>query len=288
MPKKLAKNKRFQVPYLGFGLGLRGPHYQELLAGVEDVQWLEIISENFMLDGGKANATLEKFRGKYPLVAHGVSLSIGNANELDDAYISRLKALTDHLDVPWFSDHICWTGRHGKNMHNLLPLPYTTAVADFIAEKIKRLQDAIGKPFLLENVSSYVEYTSSDMTEWDFLAYLSEKADCGLLLDVNNVYVSSRNHQFDPMTFMKALPADRVIQYHIAGHTDKGNYIVDTHDHDVCEDVWHLLEKTVPLFGDVSLMIERDDHIPPLSTVLAELNTAKEIYNRAQSHVATT
>lgn len=278
MQKRMVRNKCFQVPYLGFGLGLRSPHYEELLVGVDAVEWLEIISENFMLDGGKFHRYLDRFSQRYPLIAHGVSLSVGNAEDFDDDYIKRLKSLTDALDCPWFSDHICWTGRHGSNMHNLLPLPYSKRIADFIAEKIQRLQQAIGRPFLLENVSSYVEYTNSEMTEWDFLAYLSEKADCGLLLDVNNVYVSSRNHQFDPMTFMKALPPERVIQYHIAGHTDKETHIVDTHDQDVCEDVWDLFEKTVPLFGDVSLIIERDDHIPPLSHLLKELDRAREIY----------
>ena len=170
-------------------------------------------------------------------------MSIGITEELNFNYLKKLKSLIEKCNPPWFSDHVCWTGHNGHHMHNLLPLPFTEEVADYIVAKIKVVQDYMERPFLLENVSSYMEFTNATMTEWDFLSYIAENANCGLLLDVNNVYVSSKNHEFDPMTFLKNLPKERVIQYHIAGHTNKGSYLMDTHDHDICDDVWALFEK---------------------------------------------
>lgn len=280
--KERPVKKRFDLPYLGFGLGLRPPHYQQLLEPRSDVDWLEIISENFLLDGGRAHYFLDQFMERYTLIPHGVSMSVGNAEDLNPDYLKKLKKLIARIDPPWFSDHICWAGHEGQHMHNLLPLPYTTEVADYVAEKIRMVQDMMERPFLLENVSSYVEFTQSDMPEWEFLSHVAEKADCGLLLDVNNVFVSSRNHHFDPMTFIRSLPADRVIQYHIAGHLDKGRYILDTHGQSVRDEVWQLFEQTAPLFGDVSLIIERDEDIPPLEDVLEELAYARKIYRKSQ------
>ncbi len=271
--------KRFDVPYLGFGLGLRTTHYRDFLnSKPENVDWLEIISETFLLDGGRPLHYLEQFKEKYRLVPHGVSLSIGSVDPLDWNYLERLKKLIQKINAPWFSDHICWTKVHGKNMHNLMPLPYTDEVVNFIADKIRAVQDFMGIPFIFENVSSYIEFSSSQMPEWEFVAKLAEKADCGILLDVNNVFVSSFNHSFDPMTYMKHMPADRVLQYHIAGHKDKGDYILDTHDHDIRDEVWDLYTKTAPLFQDVSLLLERDDHIPPLKDLLKELDYARKIH----------
>jgi uncharacterized protein (UPF0276 family) len=275
--KREASHKRFKVPYLGFGAGLRPVHFSDFLETKPQVDWLEVISENFMVDGGRPFYFLDQIRELYSMVPHGVSLSIGSADPLDWDYLNRLKALVKRLDPPWFSDHLCWTGVHGKNLHNLMPLPYTSEVADYIGERARIIQEFMEIPFLLENVSSYMEFKESTMTEWDFLTRIVEKADCGILLDINNVYVSSFNHQFDPMTFLKGIPADRVIQYHIAGHNDKGHYILDTHDHEVRDEVWALYQQAAPMFGDVSLMLERDDDIPPLEEMLKELDYAKAI-----------
>ena len=270
--------KRFDLPYLGFGIGLRPTHYHELLKTPIQVDWLEIISENFLLEGGLSLHYLDIFQEKYRMVPHGVSLSIGSSSPLNKGYLLRLKQLVDKLDTPWFSDHLCWGNHKGKQYHNLMPLPYTPEVVEYVAQRIRMVQDFIEKPFLLENVSSYIEFTDSQMPEWEFLANIVQKADCGILLDINNVYVSSRNHDFDPMTYLSAIPADRVVQYHIAGHDDKGTYVLDSHDHPVRDEVWALYQKAIPLFGDVSLMIERDDHIPPLNELLKELDYAKSLH----------
>ena len=276
----MAIKKRFDVPFLGFGLGLRAPHYEELLSSSGQVDWLEIISENYMLDGGQGPHTLAPFKEKYTVIPHGVSLSLGSADALDKPHLKRLKALLSYLNPPWFSDHLCWAGVGGAHMHNLLPLPYTQETVEYVAKKIAIIQDTMGIPFLIENLSSYVEFQESEMTEWEFIKAIAETADCGILLDVNNIYVSSRNHHFDPMDYVRGIPANRVIQYHIAGHQDHGTYVLDSHDHPVRDEVWDLFAKTVPLMGDVSVMIERDDHIPPLSELLEELNHAKAIYTK--------
>lgn len=274
----LSMQKRFSVPYLGFGIGLRSPHYQDLLHTDPPVDFLEIISETFMLPGGHSLYMLDQFREKYRIVPHGVSLSVGASDPLDWDYLRRLKLLVKRINAPWFSDHLCWSQEGGAHMHNLLPLMYTDEVASFVAEKIRIVQDFMEIPFLIENVSSYVEFQASQMQEWEFIANVAEAADCGFLLDINNVYVSARNHGFDPMTYLRYLPPERVIQYHIAGHDDRGDYILDTHDHPVREDVWSLYRCAVSLFGDVSLMLERDDNIPPLSELIEELAHARRVH----------
>ncbi len=261
---------------------MRAPHYPDLLQPNAGVSWLEVISENFMLDGTQSVHRLDPFLERYPIIPHGVSLSLGSVDALDKSYLKTLKKVINYLNPPWFSDHLCWAGYGGAHLHNLLPLPYTADIAAYVADKIRYVQDEIGRPFLIENVSSYVEYLDSQMPEWEFYAMVAEKADCGLLLDVNNVYVSARNHQFDPMTYITALPQDRVVQYHIAGHLDKGTFVLDSHDHPVRDEVWALFAQTVPLFGDVSLMIERDDHIPPFAELKAEMDHAQEIYTQAK------
>lgn len=275
--------KRFNLPYLGFGIGLRPQHYQDLLHHPIQVDWLEIISENFLLDGGLSLHYLDLFKDHYTLVPHGVSLSIGSTSELSESYLKKLKALVEKLQAPWFSDHLCWGNHKGKNFHNLMPLPYTPEVINYVADRIKQVQNFIGKPFLLENVSSYIEFTESKLPEWDFIAQIAEKADCGILLDINNVYVSSRNHNFDPLIYLKNIPSERVIQYHMAGHDDKGTYVLDSHDHPVRDEVWALYQQAIPLFGEVSFMIERDDHIPPLNELLAEVEYAKQLYAKTKS-----
>ena len=277
---KKSVKKIYNLPYLGFGIGLRTVHFEEILKKYPQIDWLEIISENFMLEDGKPIYFLEAFAERYPLIPHGVSMAIGSVDPLDRDYLKKLKKLLQRIHPPWFSDHLCWCQYSGKHMYNLLPVPYTKASAKLIAEKVKVLQEEIGIPFLLENVSSYVEFQSSEMPEWEFLSQVAEKADCGILLDVNNVFVSSYNHGFDPVTYLENVPPERVIQFHIAGHLDKKTYLLDTHDHPIRKEVWDLYQKAIPLFGDVSLLLERDDHIPPLPTLLKELNEAKEYHEQ--------
>ncbi|HEY4128842.1 MAG TPA: DUF692 domain-containing protein [Gammaproteobacteria bacterium] len=264
-------------PYLGFGLGLRPDHYEAILAEQPAIDWLEILSENYMVDGGKPLHYLDQFRARYPLVMHGVSLSIGSSDPLDRDYLDRLKALADRVQPRWISDHLCWTGMAGKNLHDLMPLPYTEEAVQHVAARVRQVQECLGRQMLLENVSSYVTYTQSAMSEWEFLGAVCEAADCLILLDINNIYVSSHNHGFDPMDYLRGVPASRVCQFHLAGHTHNGNIIVDTHDQPVIRDVWDLYADAVRLLGPVSTMIERDANIPPLSVLMAELDKARRI-----------
>ena len=264
-------------PFLGFGLGLRPDHYEDIVEHRPQVDWFEVISENYMVPGGKPLRWLDEVRETYPLVMHGVSLSIGSVDPLDADYLAQLKALADRIEPHWFSDHLCWTGVDHVNMHDLLPLPYTEEALAYVGDRIKQVQDHVGRRFLIENVSSYVTYNESSLSEWDFLTAVAEHADCGILLDINNIFVSSFNHGFDPKTYVDAIPVERVYQYHLAGHTHHGTHIVDTHDHPVVEDVWSLFRYAAERFGPVSTMIERDDHIPPLADLLEELERAKSI-----------
>jgi uncharacterized protein (UPF0276 family) len=276
----------------GFGLGLRPTHYAALAehAAVPDrrVDWLEIISENYMGVGGRPRRHLLQLRAHYPMVMHGVSLSIGSTAPLDLDYLKALKALVREIEPAWISDHLCWTGIAGRNMHDLLPLPFTQEALDHVAGRVAAVQDELGQPILLENTSSYVTYVDSAMPEWDFIAELARRTGCGLLLDVNNVYVNSVNHGFDPTTFINAIPPALVRQIHLAGHEDHGTHIIDTHDHDVAPAVWQLYATAVQRFGPVPTMIERDDHIPPLPDLLAELDQARLVAAtaRQQARVA--
>lgn len=264
----------------GFGLGLRPEHYGEFLAGPQPVDWLEIISENYMVPGGKPLAMLDRIRADYPVVMHGVSLSIGSAEPLEMGYLRELKALAERVEPLWISDHLCWTGINAHNTHDLLPLPYDAPALDCVVGNIGRVQDCLGRRILIENPSSYVTFRSSDRSEWDFLSEMAARADCLLLLDVNNIYVSARNHGFDPQDYLAGLPADRIQQIHLAGHSDMGDYVIDTHDADVCDAVWDLYGDAVRMFGPVATMIERDDHIPPLADVIAELDRARALAAR--------
>ena len=229
---------------------------------------------------------LDRIRRDYPMALHGVSLSIGTTAPLDTAYLDELKALADRVQPLWVSDHLCFTGLGGLNMHDLLPLPYTEEALDHVAERVKRVQDHLGRRLVLENVSSYVTYAASEMTEWDFIAALSQRADCDILLDVNNVYVSAFNHEFDALAFLRAMPRARVRQFHLAGHTHKGSHIIDTHDHPIVPDVWDLYAEAVKLFPGVPTMIERDADIPPYAELLAELDQARGIAARVARQVA--
>jgi uncharacterized protein (UPF0276 family) len=272
---------RKTAPSPGFGLGLRPDHYPDFLRGPQPVDWLEIISENYMVPGGKPLAMLDAIRADYPMVMHGVSLSIGSDEPLDMDYLAALKALESRVEPLWISDHLCWTGINAHNTHDLLPLPYDAPALDCVVENIGRVQDYLGRRILIENPSSYVTFRSSDRSEWDFLAEMAERADCLLLLDVNNIYVSARNHGFDPEDYLAGLPADRIQQMHLAGHSDMGDHVIDTHDTDVCDAVWDLYASAIRRFGSVATMIERDDAIPPLADVLAELDCARALSARA-------
>ena len=274
-------------PFLGYGLGLRPQHYAEILDRPEDepaprVDWFEIISENYMAAGGRPRANLERVAERYPIVMHGVSLNIGSVDPLDEDYLDGLKELADRVKPAWFSDHLCWTGVDGVNLHDLLPLPYTEEALDHVATRISQVQDRVGRRFAIENASTYVTYASSEMTEWEFLAELSRRADCDLLLDVNNIYVSGFNHEFEPMDFIRALPKERVIQIHLAGHEHNETHIIDTHDAPVVDAVWELYGDAIAYLGPVTTMIERDAAIPPLGDLEAELDAARTIAARNQ------
>ena len=271
---------RFQNP--GFGLGLRTVHYEDILASQPRVDWFEALSENYMVRGGKPLYYLDRIRADYPVVLHGVSLSIGSTDALDTDYLKELKTLADRVQPAWVSDHLCWTGYAGKNIHDLLPLPYTVEAVSHVSNRIHQVQDYLQRPILIENVSSYVNFERSEMSEWEFLGELTRRTDCLLLLDVNNVYVSGFNHGFDPRAFIDALPGERVQQIHLAGHSHCGTHIIDTHDAPVIDEVWELYRYAMQTLGPVATMIERDDHIPDLTTMVAELDQAREIAGAAQ------
>ena len=264
-------------PSPGFGLGLRTDHYETILASQPRVDWFEILSENYMVGGGKPLAFLDRFAERYPLVMHGVSLSIGSTDKLDRAYLIELKALAERVHPLWISDHLCWTGVVSRNLHDLMPLPYTEEALRHVVARVREVQDFLGRRIVIENVSSYVSYTHSTLTEWDFIAELAKAADCLVLLDVNNIYVSAQNHGFEPLDFLDALPKDRIQQIHLAGHTHNGDLLIDTHDQPVPDPVWQLYVEAIRRFGAVATMIERDDNIPPLEDLLVELDQARSL-----------
>jgi uncharacterized protein (UPF0276 family) len=263
--------------FLGFGLGLRTDHFQDVLDTKPNVDWFEVISENFMVDGGKPKHFLHAVREHYPIVMHGVSLSIGSTDPLDMNYLRKLKVLINEVQPMWISDHLCWTGAKQTNSHDLLPLPYNEEAINHLVERIQRVQDFLGRQILMENVSSYLTYHNSEMTEWEFYNEVINRADCLALLDVNNIYVSSRNHNFSSQDYLAGMNKSRIRQIHLAGHTDYGDYVIDTHDHDVPDPVWELYKDALKQFGWVSTMIERDDNIPPLKDLVAELDIARKI-----------
>ena len=264
----------------GFGLGLRTPHYADFLAAKQPVDWLEIITDNFLVDGGKPLQMLDRIRRDYPMAMHGVAMSIGAAGGVDATYLRRVKALADRIQPLWVSDHLCWIGPGPEQLHDLYPLPYTDEAARHVITQIQRAQDLLQRQLVIENVSSYINFAGNAASEWQFLSHIANSADCLLLVDVNNIYVSSVNHGFDPLDYLHALPAKRVQQIHLAGHADYGSYIVDTHDHPVAAPVWDLYAQACQRFGAVATMIERDDDIPPLPTLLQELSVARDIAAR--------
>ena len=271
---------------LGFGLGLRSDHYDEILSTNPAIDWFEIITENYLVPGGKPHYYLDKICDKYPVVMHGVSMSIGSTDPVDFAYLYQVKNLSERIKPKWISDHLCWTGVHGKNMHDLLPLPYTEESIKHIVGRIQQIQDFLGQRILIENVSSYITYQQSQMSEWEFVSEIANQSDSLILLDINNIYVSSVNHHFDPYTYLTNIPKNRVCQFHLAGHSNVGTHIIDTHDHDIVDPVWHLYAAAIQHFGCIATMIERDDNIPPLADLVEELNYARLIAQQSQQAVA--
>lgn len=266
-------------PYLGFGLGLRPVHYNAILNGEPEIDWFEAITEDYLFLGGNPFHFLTRIAERFPIVLHGVSLSIGSIDPVDKDYLRQLKQLADRINPKWISDHLCWTGAHGINLHDLMPLPYTEEAVKHLVNRIKQVQDYLGRQILIENVSSYITYKHSTISEWEFISAIAEQADCHLLLDVNNIFVSAFNHGFNPHDFIKGVPPKRVKQFHLAGHLDLGTHIVDTHDHDIVDGVWKLYAEALRTFGPVSTLIERDDHIPELPELINELNQARSIAN---------
>jgi uncharacterized protein (UPF0276 family) len=267
--------ERHRIPDLGVGVGFRIPHYGTVLDEHPPMDWFEVISENFLVEGGRPLDNLARLTAAYRVVPHGVSLAIGSVEPLDEGYLVQLKRLLARVDPPWVSDHLCWARAPGVHIHDLLPMPYTRDAVEHVVERVKRVQGVLERPFALENVSSYMTYRESTITEWDFLGEIAERADCGILLDCNNVYVSAKNHGFDAIAYIDGVPADRVVQMHLAGHTDKGKYILDTHSDHVADPVWGLYRRAVERCGAVSTLVEWDDDIPAWDVLSAEAAKAR-------------
>lgn len=281
--KKDVHMKKTEIPNLGIGIGLRIPHYEEIFRDNPDIDWFEIISENFMVEGGKPLDNLRRILERYPVVQHGVSLAIGSPDPLDFNYLKKLKELTRLTKTPWVSDHLCWGRLPGAHYHDLLPLPYTQEVIDYVAERARIVQDYLELPFALENLSSYVEFKQDQMSEWEFYSSVVEKADIYMMLDVNNIYVSSRNHGFDPMDYINNIPMERVLQIHLAGHTDHGEYVLDTHNDYVRDEVWDLYAIVYPMTKGVSTLLEWDDNFLSFKDTWAEALKAKEFQKNFMS-----
>jgi uncharacterized protein (UPF0276 family) len=267
--------ERHAIPDLGIGVGLRSAHMGHVLGAHPAMDWFEIISENFFAEGGVARAHLEAARAHYQLVPHGVSLSIAGTDAIDREHLSRLRSLVRRVEAPWCSDHLCWTGVGGIDVHDLLPIPYTRETLAHVVERVRRVQGELEAPLALENASSYMEYRESTMAEHEFLAELSEQADCGILLDVNNVFVSAYNHGLDADAYIDAIPGERVVQMHLAGHTDKGTHLLDTHSDHVCDGVWRLYRRAIRRCGAVSTLVEWDEDIPSWSVLADEAQAAR-------------
>ena len=271
----------YSRPLLGHGIGLRPKHFSQLLEQRPQVAWLEAISENYMAKGGRPLAVLEKVRRDVPVALHGVSLSIGSSDPLNAQYLDDLAALVERIDPVIVSDHLCWGSHGGRYGHDLWPLPYTAEAVEHVAARVSRVQDKLRRQILIENVSSYVTYRDSEMPEWEFVRRIAEKADCGILLDLNNVYVSGKNHGFDPVDYLDGIPAGRVGQFHLAGHLDKGGWLLDSHDAKVPESVWELYRAALRRYGRIPALVEWDDHIPPLEELVAESHKAEAVEREA-------
>lgn len=259
----------------GFGLGLRPEHYADFLARKQPVDWLEIISDNYLVPGGKPLYYLEQIRRDYPMVMHGVAMNIGSTDPLDFNYLAEIKALAKLVEPLAISDHLCWTGVDGKYLHDLLPIPYTEEAIKHVAGRIRQVQDFLGRRLVIENASTYLE-AQANLQEWEFISAILSEAGCDLLLDINNIYVSSRNHGFDPLRYLQNIPRQRIAYIHLAGHTDYGDHCIDTHDQAICTEVWSLYAQAISQWGAIPTMIERDANIPALPELLAELDHARQ------------
>ncbi|MDD2843027.1 MAG: DUF692 domain-containing protein [Tolumonas sp.] len=260
----------------GFGLGLRPEHYQDFITQKQPLDWLEILSDNYLVAGGKPLFYLDQIRQDYPLVMHGVAMNIGSIDPLNFDYLTALKQLAKRIEPALISDHLCWTGVHNQYLHDLLPLPYTDETISHVADRILQIQDFLGRRLVIENLSSYIQ-SDTGMSEWEFIGAICQQADCDLLLDINNIFVSSHNHGFDPLDYLHGIPAQRVRQIHLAGHSQHENYLIDTHDQPVCDEVWQLYQQAIHHLGFIPTMIERDGNIPPLPELLAEVNHARNM-----------
>jgi len=284
MTRPTRPTRSYEAPYLGVGVGLRPKHYPHILerapTGDLGVDWFEALSENYMVPGGRPPRMLDSVRAHYPVVLHGVSMNLGSTDPLDDDYLDRLARLIARVEPAWVSDHLCWTGVGGRQLHDLLPIPFAEESIRHAVSRIARVQERLGRRIAVENVSSYMSFAREEMPEWEFLAAVAERADCGILLDVNNVYVSARNHGFKPERYIDAIPVARVFQFHLAGHSEQGLLLIDTHDHPVKEEVWALFEHAVRRFGAVSTLIEWDDQIPSFEILEAHATRAREIIER--------
>jgi uncharacterized protein len=269
--------KKHKIPDLGVGVGFRTPHEAFILGERPPMDWFEIISENFMIAAEAPRRVLDRLRAAYRTVPHGVSLSIGSTSPLDEGYLALLRGLVERIEAPWCSDHLCWTGTGGIDVHDLLPMPYTREALDHVVERVKRVQGTLEVPFALENASSYMTYRASTMPEAEFLAEVAERADCGILLDCNNVYVSAYNHGFDPEAYIDTIPADRVVQMHLAGHTNRGTHLLDTHSDHVIGEVWELYRRAIRRAGPTSTLVEWDEDIPAWDVLSAEAARAREV-----------
>lgn len=267
--------RRLGYPNLGLGVGLRSKHFRHILEEEPAVDWFEIISENFMDSGGWPRHVLDKISERYPIVMHGVSLSIGSTDPLNFEYLAKLKALREATQAHWVSDHLCWTGVLSRNTHDLLPIPLTEESFRHVSERVRVVQDFLERPLVLENPSTYLTFAESTLTEWEFISRLSEESGCGLLLDVNNVYVSSVNHDWDPIEYIESVPHNRIVQCHVAGHTNWGTHLIDTHDQQVCGQVWRLYRLLQQLTGGVSTLLEWDAKIPDFPELHAEVLAAR-------------
>lgn len=272
----MAANRFNAFTNYGVGIGLRVPHYDHILKQKPAAGWFEIISENYMVDGGRPLSVLDRILERYRVVQHGVSMYFGSAEPLNREHLRRLKALVKRTKTPWLTDHLCWGSVDGTYSHDLLPMPYTFEAAEVTARKVREARDFLEVPIAVENVSSYAQFHVSEMTEWEFLNEVVERADCGILLDVNNIYVSSQNHDFDPFEYVNAVPAERVAQIHIAGHTRYEKYVLDTHDHPVIDPVWKLYERAIERSGMTATLLEWDDQIPSFDEVYAEARKAEQ------------
>jgi uncharacterized protein (UPF0276 family) len=265
----------FLLPALGTGVGLRRPHYAQVITARPAIDWFEVITENFLVAGGRPLEVLEQVRANYPIVLHGVSMSLGSTDPLNRDHLRGVAELAKRFEPAWISDHLCWTGVGGRNLHDLLPLPYTAETVMHVAGRIRQAQDLLERHILIENVSSYLSYTHSAMPEWEFVAAIAEESDCGILLDINNIFVSAFNHRFNATEYIEGIPIDRVVQFHMAGHSDHGNYLLDTHDHPIRAEVWALYDYAVRRFGAVATLIERDENIPEFAELQAEAEEAR-------------